>query len=138
MTQRKTKSVSLDDAIIALDASTTSASDKDAGQSDMAMLMLLAKIREACGDFGKRMQDELVTYIAQQHEDAKRYQALKSLVLAKESASPQTLNEQMLVDKLELFALATDDLLEDLELAGELTQEDAQVWKNRLRKLLNK
>lgn len=35
-----------------------------------SLLYLLAQIREACGDNGKRMQDELVVYISGLHQDA--------------------------------------------------------------------
>lgn len=40
----------------------------DARQDNISLLCLLALIREACGDNGKRMQDELVTFIRDQRQ----------------------------------------------------------------------
>lgn len=39
---------------------------------DYTCLMLLAEIREACGDNGKRMQPELVNYIRELYKIAKK------------------------------------------------------------------
>lgn len=43
------------------------------------LLHLIAEIRHACGDNGKRMQDELVEYVGEMAKDAGRYQWLRGL-----------------------------------------------------------
>lgn len=40
---------------------------------------LLARIREAVGDDGKRMQDELIEYLRQMRVDAERWQKCKRM-----------------------------------------------------------
>lgn len=42
-------------------------------------LSLLARIREAVGDDGKRMQDELIEYLRQMRADAERYRWLRDV-----------------------------------------------------------
>lgn len=46
--------------------------------NNTSLLYLLAQIREACGDNGKRMQDELVVYIGELTGDAARYRWLRN------------------------------------------------------------
>lgn len=48
----------------------------EADANNTALLYLLAQIREACGDNGKCMQDELVVYIGELAKDAARYRWL--------------------------------------------------------------
>lgn len=45
--------------------------------TNTAMLYLMADIRKACGDNGKRMQDELVTHIGELAQDAARYRWIR-------------------------------------------------------------
>ena len=47
---------------------------------EMACIKLLAEIRFACGDDGKRMQDELVQYIAELYRKAERVEHLQDRV----------------------------------------------------------
>ena len=47
---------------------------------EMACIKLLADIRQACGDDGKRMQDELVQYIAELYRQAERVKHLQDRV----------------------------------------------------------
>lgn len=53
-------------------------SDDQLGVSDAtAALALLARMRFACGDNGKRMQDELEAYLVVLRKDAERYRWLR-------------------------------------------------------------
>lgn len=49
----------------------------DIEAQNASLLSLLADIRIACGDNGKRMQDELVAYISDLEQDAARYRWLR-------------------------------------------------------------
>lgn len=46
-----------------------------------SLMKLLVDIRFAAGDDGRRMQDDLVEYIAQLRRDAKRYRWLKEKMI---------------------------------------------------------
>lgn len=47
----------------------------------------------------------------------------------------QTLSEQ---EQIELYKTVLDDILEELEFTGSIDSQDAYIWINRLRKLLDK
>lgn len=58
----------------------------DAQQDNIGLLHLLAQIREACGDNGKRMQDELVEYIRDERQGHISHIALLKASLKKDQA----------------------------------------------------
>ncbi|HJV53069.1 MAG TPA: hypothetical protein VJ652_16500 [Noviherbaspirillum sp.] len=49
----------------------------DLAQDHAAALRLVAEVRHACGDDGKRMPDELVQYVGELTRDAARYRQLR-------------------------------------------------------------
>jgi len=56
---------------------------------EMTCIKLLADIRQACGDDGKRMQDELVQYIAELYRQAERVKHLQDRVSYLEAVKEQ-------------------------------------------------
>lgn len=56
----------------------------DAQQDNVSLLHLLALIREACGDNGERMQDELVEYIRDEWQGHISHIAMLKVSLGKE------------------------------------------------------
>ena len=56
---------------------------------EMECIKLLAEIRFACGDDGKRMQDELVQYIAELYRQAERVKHLQDRVSYLEAVKEQ-------------------------------------------------
>ena len=55
----------------------------------MACIKLLADIRQACGDDGKRMQEELVQYIAELYSQAESVEHLQDRVSYLEAVKEQ-------------------------------------------------
>jgi hypothetical protein len=56
---------------------------------EIACIKLLADIRQACGDDGKRMQDELVEYIAELYRKAESVEHLQDRVSYLEALNEQ-------------------------------------------------
>jgi hypothetical protein len=56
---------------------------------EMTCIKLLADIRQACGDNGKRMQDELVQYIAELYLKAESVEHLQHRVSYLEAVKEQ-------------------------------------------------
>ena len=56
---------------------------------EMTCIKLLADIRQACGDNGKRMQDELVQYIAELYRQAESVEHLQDRVSYLEAVKEQ-------------------------------------------------
>lgn len=68
---------------------------EDLRQENASLLHLLAQIREACGDNGKRMQDELVAYIRDERQGHISHVALLKASLSKERHEAGELREAL-------------------------------------------
>lgn len=64
-----------------------------AAQDENRLIRLLADLRYALGDDGKRMQDELVQFARELRADAERYETVR-LMSTRQWADARTLNSQ--------------------------------------------
>lgn len=76
-------------------------------QDSISLLHLLAQIREACGDNGKRMQGELVTYIRDERQGHISHIALLTATLKAEREEVKWMREALLTacDHINMSAL---------------------------------
>lgn len=97
----------------------------DAQQDNIGLLHLLALIREACGDNGKRMQDDLAAYIRDEWQGHLSHIALLKATLKAERAEADAMREAL--RHIEGLALAEEP--RDLKNIGEIARAAAPLEK---------
>ena len=118
---------------------------------EMACIKLLAEIRFACGDNGKRMQDELVQYIAELYRKAERVEHLQVRVngfedtlkrqanaaksgmdAAKKAASQSEKNAKRLLAESNPESLKSERAMNE-ELTHEIDMlQDSLIWQGKM------
>ena len=118
---------------------------------EMACIKLLADIRQACGDDGKRMQDELVQYIAELYRKAERVEHLQVRVngfedtlkrqanaaksgmdAAKKAASQSEKNAKRLLAESNPASLESERAMNE-ELTHEIDMlQDSLIWQGKM------
>lgn len=91
-----------------------------------SLLHLLAKIREACGDNGQRMQDELVAYIGDLAKDATSLRIFAAKVAKQEPEKPDYWSS---CGQCERNAREAEDLI---EVAPAVWPEDTSDYGSRI------
>jgi len=118
---------------------------------EMACIKLLADIRQACGDDGKRMQGELVEYIAELYRKAERVEHLQVRVngfedtlkrqanaaksgmdAAKKAASQSEKNAKRLLAESNPASLESERAMNE-ELTHEIDMlQDSLIWQGKM------
>jgi hypothetical protein len=118
---------------------------------EMTCIKLLADIRQACGDDGKRMQDELVQYIAELYRQAERVKHLQVRVngfedtlkrqanaaksgmdAAKKAASQSEKNAKRLLAESNPASLESERAMNE-ELTHEIDMlQDSLIWQGKM------